>query len=407
MDNMKFSTNISSMGNVSEGEDDRKECDVLEVFNIYPTNRIFRVEVNDFISIQKPNAVLVPESCKNFIINNINKATYKYDESKNTIEVCISVFDMCDIYIELKETFINERNYKAIVNELERKLEDMDPFETIETFSYPQWNTYDEFINLPDWKYFKCVKNLRQYISGIQKNDSNEYDRNYVNNNNLDFKLINGKLIKVIKIKSDHTKAYINELQIDLSNSKSTHDVSKWPIVLYINTIAPIQIDRKQNETLFNLVTSDLKIREIKYNEIFRKSHDFHETILKSEPDNKNYPATINKRQIKHNILFYFSVLKLGWILKNTHLYRNRLNSSYTIELEFIFNIDNMTMTVRRLKHIVEDEIIGFCNIPTYQIWKRINGSNSNYTKPSINLLTYNIITYKGLQSVNDELLLC
>jgi len=358
MDNMKFAVVVAD--DSSEGE----SKSALKVFNIAPVSRTFSVTIVDFMKIQFPSPVLVPAACRKFILNNLaTKAEYKFysrsgrqenSSSSNGVELTLPIYDEAYIKLELTEEQADEKDYKRLVFELERRLDEMDPYEQIDFFTYPTWSSYAEFQSLPEWKYFERWINRDNYIKNI----------------------------------GHSSNFYILESNLDLSEHSSTYDVKRWITCLNHG------IFNNTDEHYFNKFAIITNSPTKNYDELFYKSIAL-DSIMESkqEQNNNNNPTQLQSKKIKSDLGLYFSCLIRGWIIYNPHLYKTR-GANHSAQIKCVINLDKLTLTIYRYKKQNYNELYLFNgSIPHI----RVVVNDKSFNKPYISVSFSCDLIYKGI----------
>lgn len=158
MDCLKFHTAVNSYQPV-EGEDGSGE--VLTVYTITRQDVQYQTVVN-LKECQKPKPFLIEEACKEIIIDKCSELSYKYDEEKDLINCKIHL--MKNNYIELNLTRVNSKlDAEREIAKLKAKIDELEPYEIIHEHVYPTWNSLEEFMKLPGFKYFEAAENDAKY----------------------------------------------------------------------------------------------------------------------------------------------------------------------------------------------------------------------------------------------------
>jgi len=355
MDNLKF-----AVVDLTDNDENGAITHKLKIFNNSPTTRVFSTIVSDFIAVQQPSPIFMADACKNFITDNIStKAEYKIirttsiDNANDTVEMFIPIFGSNVIKIILTEEKKAEVDYKKLAYTLQQRLDEMDPYEVIDTFTYPTWSSYAEFQSLPEWKYFDTFNNLDNYLHQLK----DKYD-------------------------SKHT--YIKEKSLDLEYDNPSYDITKWLII----------VDSKSNLLHFKNTIYDCPVASIKDVDIksmFDESHNMSLNIL--EPSySEDDVVKLNAHQLKQKLGYYFGLLFRGWVLYNPHLYKEYISNSYDIEIVCELNLDTLTMLIKRRK--IKNTSVLYKRIPHVILGEK---NNIRYEKPYLKLSNLQlVIMYKG-----------
>ncbi len=162
MDNLTFST--SRQGETKEGDADVAS---LKVSTMNRKNVMYSTIMTDFIRCQLPKPMLTAKACEEFIVDGIKDVTYIYNNETDIILVSLEVFPG-KLTIKFSLTNTNESvPLEVIVSQLAAKIDEMEPYEIIHTFTYPKWDTFEEFSKLPGFKYFEAVYNLYKYTKDL------------------------------------------------------------------------------------------------------------------------------------------------------------------------------------------------------------------------------------------------
>jgi hypothetical protein len=126
-------------------------CDHMQAIR---NSTIYETEIMEFKSCQGAARILTDEGCEKYILKNINKAECTYDEDADKIVVMIPFEDMHLRFILSRAGA--EISVERRIEMLEKQIQQLDPYETVCFNEYPKWDTYEEFIKLPEFKYIKA-----------------------------------------------------------------------------------------------------------------------------------------------------------------------------------------------------------------------------------------------------------
>lgn len=326
MDNLKFTACLKK---TTEGPTSAN----VEVSSISSINKHFSAVISNFNVIQHPQNVLTQAGCKCFILENIAKSTYNYDIDANVINLTLDVNGLCTIKVTLHEKIREEKDYKLIVHELLQRLDDMEPYETIDHFKYPEWMKFSEFKELPDWKYFDAIMNYDRYLCLVDL--KNKGSSNY----------------------------YVQEDNILLTPTEHTTDIKQWPVLFAASKLfsSNNMLPLLPGQIYTPLTHPDTKNQYYRdWCDIFKQSIRKEDVVIKKYSDSGRIQLYING-----DLYHYFSLLYRGWLLLNPHLYKTRIDHRYCVILQLYLNLDNLTLTIKRLKQSVEYPRFGNCHVPT------------------------------------------
>jgi hypothetical protein len=129
----------------------------------------YRCIVTNYKTPQYPKVMLTDEAFADTVLEELSKCRYGYDQKANHVLASIPLIknklDARFILIPVPEE--GEADYKTQLQELRIALDRLEPYEVIETHTYPQWDTLDEFKRLPDFKYFDAAENWRSYLKPL------------------------------------------------------------------------------------------------------------------------------------------------------------------------------------------------------------------------------------------------
>lgn len=142
----------------------------------------------DFDDVQYPDSILKDSVCEERIFANIKDTTYNVNDGE--ITVCIPLITGYSAVLELKlvetelKSQIDENNLvEKIVHRLSERLE---PYEVIESFTYPQWKYIEEFEDRnihENYKYILASQEPEKHLTPLKGTDKNymaEFMNSYV-----------------------------------------------------------------------------------------------------------------------------------------------------------------------------------------------------------------------------------
>ena len=164
MDNLKFTAEMTPVE--IEGTDDQKKQNCL-VVQTYTRNSInYKMTVINLNSVQFPEVFITPKMAIESIIKHVSQGpAYTYDEKTDIIEIKYKMFDTYGICLHLKKDLTQIPTVEQRITRLELLLDALTLDELIESHTYPEWSTYDEFMKLPSYKYFDAFHNAQRYFN--------------------------------------------------------------------------------------------------------------------------------------------------------------------------------------------------------------------------------------------------
>lgn len=134
----------------------------------------YEVEIKEFLSCQKPKPFLNDESCKEYVKENYKDMKinfYKLQISSEPMKGKFIVFGLKKV-----ERFMGETDLLVRVEELERQIDELNPYEVVEQHIYPKWKSIEEFKELDSYKYFEACWSWRKHFH--EGKGDGHYDEN-------------------------------------------------------------------------------------------------------------------------------------------------------------------------------------------------------------------------------------
>ena len=125
----------------------------------------YQAVINDFMVIQKPEAMVLAAKCRDMIIRNISNPTY--EQIKGGIKLKIPIFEETHAEINMTLNKNKRVSKSSIIRRLCSEIEALKQHKIVAHFKYPQWSTYEEFVKLPDYKYFDVYDNYDKYVVNL------------------------------------------------------------------------------------------------------------------------------------------------------------------------------------------------------------------------------------------------
>ena len=185
MDNLKFAVEINDVKGNETGEttDD-------QMLTIYTYNRLdikYMMQITDYNKIQYPRVFLLPSACIDVIIEQVRSTIlpYTYDKQTDTVNIIMEVFGKCSLRLTLGKDLSSTPGTEARISRLEISLQSLIDYEIIEQHVYGSWSTYEQFKELPTYKYFAACDNMRSMYKTVPLNHFGQTDGVYYQMTNL------------------------------------------------------------------------------------------------------------------------------------------------------------------------------------------------------------------------------
>ncbi len=128
---------------------------------------IYECHIDNFIICQIPKAILNEGGCKDTIIEfvNANRHEYNYSQETDTFIVTINWLPTKGkIVLSLTRSEGETDASSNLIAQVTEILDSRDDYEIIHEHEYPTWNTLQEFMALPDFKYFEAADNQERFM---------------------------------------------------------------------------------------------------------------------------------------------------------------------------------------------------------------------------------------------------
>ena len=163
MDNLKFTAEMTFIETEGVSESKGQRCLVVQTCT---RNNIYYKSIVNAETVQYPEIFLTPKMATESIIKHISsEPTYTYDEKTDVIEIKYTVINTYGICILLKKDLTQMPTVEQRITRIELLLETLMLDELIESHTYPSWETYDQFTQLPSYKYFDAFHNAQRYFN--------------------------------------------------------------------------------------------------------------------------------------------------------------------------------------------------------------------------------------------------
>ena len=165
MDNLKFTAKMTPVE--IEGTSDEQKKQNCLVVQTYTRNSInYKMTIINLNSVQFPEVFITPKMAIESIIKHVSQGpAYTYDEKTDIIEIKYKMFDTYGICLHLKKDLTQMPTIEQRITRLELLLDALTLDELIESHTYPEWQTYEEFMKLPSYKYFDAFHNAQRYFN--------------------------------------------------------------------------------------------------------------------------------------------------------------------------------------------------------------------------------------------------
>ena len=127
----------------------------------------YEVALYDLSAIQFPKPFLQFDVCQQMILDHIQEFEYKYHSDTDQIEVRYVVIGKEFGFRTLLQRVLQEVDWVAKVQDHDSRIDALEPYEILHEHVYPQWETLDEFKDLPDFKYFQALRQWHKYIQPL------------------------------------------------------------------------------------------------------------------------------------------------------------------------------------------------------------------------------------------------
>lgn len=163
MDNLKFTAEMTIIETEGVSKSKGQKCLVVQTCT---RNNIYYKSIVNVETVQYPEIFLTPKMATESIIKHISsEPTYTYDEKTDVIEIKYKVINTYGICILLKKDLTQIPTVEQRITRIELLLETLVLDELIESHLYPSYDTYDQFTQLPSYKYFDAFHNAQRYFN--------------------------------------------------------------------------------------------------------------------------------------------------------------------------------------------------------------------------------------------------
>jgi hypothetical protein len=149
----------------TSGEEQKKQkCLIVQTYTRNSIN--YKAIIGNPDNVQYPEIFLTQKMAIESIIKHISsEPSYVYDEKTDTIEIKYNIIGTYGICIQLKKDLTQAPTIEQRITKIELLLETLVLDELIESHQYPTWDTYEEFMKLPSYKYFDAFHNAQRYFN--------------------------------------------------------------------------------------------------------------------------------------------------------------------------------------------------------------------------------------------------
>ena len=164
MDNLKFTAEMMPVEIEGTTEQKKQTCLVVQTYTRNSIN--YKMTIINPDLVQYPEVFITPKMAIESIIKHIHQGPqYIYDEKTDIIEIKYKMFDTHGICLHLKKDLTQMPTVEQRITKLELLLDALMLDELIESHTYPEWSTYEEFMKLPSYKYFDAFHNAQRYFN--------------------------------------------------------------------------------------------------------------------------------------------------------------------------------------------------------------------------------------------------
>lgn len=324
MDNLKFACELNDVKGNETGEttDD-------QILIIYTYNRLdikYLMSITDYNKIQYPKVFLLPSACIDVIIEQVRSTIlpYTYDQQTDTVNIIMEVFGKCSLRLTLSKDLSSTLGAEARISRLEITLQSLIDYEIIEQHVYPTWSTYEQFKELPTYRYFAASDNIRSMYKEIPVSHFGQVDGIYYQMTNVAYGFGGecDKYFNRLYYKDGHFAPCANIDQF-------AQTVSQYRT--YLDTLSIC-------EKTYNYSTTDVKFYEL-YDATNPKTPQIE---FSNSLDIKSY-----KFKIQQPVIAYIAKYVFGWFLTNSQLCFAR-----KIKLDIVISNNVLTINILRSKQL-------------------------------------------------------
>lgn len=164
MDNLKFTAEMMPVEIEGTIEQKKQTCLVVQTYTRNSIN--YKMTIINPDLVQYPEVFITQKMAIESIIKHIHQEPqYIYDEKTDIIEIKYKMFDTHGICLHLKKDLTQMPTVEQRITKLELLLDALTLDELIESHTYPEWSTYEEFMKLPSYKYFDACYNAQRYFN--------------------------------------------------------------------------------------------------------------------------------------------------------------------------------------------------------------------------------------------------
>lgn len=185
MDNLKFTVKVTNTD--------------ISLYAHALNGTTFTTTLEDLVSLQQPEQMLMNQPCKALVAKNIEDSKYTYNSDEKTVTMRIPLFG--DYYVEttLTEIISEPADYKVVIENILARLDKTEPYELIDRLEVPKWNSFAELKLHPDYKYIEAFINKDSYITTINTQKSGNDNYGFINNPNAKYQKLTGQLPDIKK----------------------------------------------------------------------------------------------------------------------------------------------------------------------------------------------------------------
>lgn len=164
MDNLKFTAEMMPVEIEGTTEQKKQTCLVVQTYTRNSIN--YKMTIINPDLVQYPEVFITQKMAIESIIKHIHQGPqYIYDEKTDIIEIKYKMFDTHGICLHLKKDLTQMPTVEQRITRLELLLDALTLDELVESHTYPEWSTYEEFMKLPSYKYFDAFHNAQRYFN--------------------------------------------------------------------------------------------------------------------------------------------------------------------------------------------------------------------------------------------------
>lgn len=327
MDNLKFACEVNDSKSTDTGETTDEHT-----LTVYTYNRLdikYAMCITDCNKIQYPKVFLLPSACIDVIIEQVKTKIlqYTYDKQLDVVNVTLDVYGSCSIKLTLSKDLSSTPGTEARVSRLEIALQSLIDYEIIEQHIYPSWSTYEEFQNLPTYKYFTACDNIRSMYKEVPVSHLGQIDGVYYQlmNEKYDFDV---NVNELVKRQFDYRWHHQN------TSKCNTIDQFQNTVAQYRSYFNYVSICEKE----YNYLTKD-----VKYYERYEADNPKTDLIRFSN----SLKVKSYKFKIQEPVIAYIVKYVFGWFLTNQALCFAR-----KMKLDIVINNNTLTINILRSKEL-------------------------------------------------------